>query len=162
MRVKERKGPSIVWRSSAAWRHLMFKKPHAVDCPVRHTVTWSRFKKPNLLTLSSSSYRTVRVEQPKRNRASSSLIPCYHRCSSAKLKKKNKKTNPFSLLLLDGQQNKKRKRNSALFFVFFSLVSFSPCSLRKIKQKKRRDYNNKRWQSVLLLCVSVNKKRNTH
>ena len=157
MRVKERKGPSIVWRSSAAWRHLMLKKPHAVDCPVRHTVTWSRFKKPNLLTLSSSSYRTVRVEQPKRNRASSSLIPCYHRCSSAKLKKKKQKNKSIFPFVIGRATKQKEKKKLCPVFCFFSFVSFSPCSLRKIKQKKRRDYNNKRWQSVLLLCVSRSK-----
>jgi hypothetical protein len=111
-------------------------RPHVIPSP-------DPVLKPNLLTLSSSSsaaaaYRTVGVEQPERNRASSSLIPCYHRCTSAKLKQK---TSIFPFVIERATKTKREKGNSAL--VFFPRL-ISPCSLRKIKQKKRRDYNNKR------------------
>ena len=71
-----------------------------------------------------------------------------------KKKQKNKSIFPF---VIGRTTKQKEKKKLCPVFCFFSFVSFSPCSLRKIKQKKRRDYNNKRWQSVLLLCVSRSK-----
>jgi hypothetical protein len=93
-------------------------RPHVIPSP-------DPVLKPNLLTLSSSSsaaaaYRTVGVEQPERNRASSSLIPCYHRCTSAKLKQK---TSIFPFVIGRATKQKQKEKKETLPW-FFSLVSF--------------------------------------